>query len=604
MNNRLKVLIAIAVAAGLLLMLPLITQRQGKNSSEVVAQRLKNSKNKSDSLRSGMSYLQRMSPFNRAQTAKETQLALNTWLQRANLKAVDFKPSIKVNELDAKLRELVGCGKEPSQTFAYIDIDYLYQCRITKHLSDWIVKFPLRDSLILPIIEEKQKQISEAEGNKLLEAYKLFDWTMRNVGLDADLVASVTVKAPNPVIGFQDLGKSFSGGPGFTYLPWETLLFSKADFIEKGRVFTTLAAQRGIRTAWIVDAGKIFAIGVLIDGEILLFEPKLAMPILDPDKRTLATLQDAKENSRVLRRLDLPGRFDYAFNPGDLNFLELFVDLPPVAASFRMQMLEQELLGDERMTLFHDVDDIVEQFEKAAPKATVKVWDIPLKAQIHASLMRPKLIQKTPDVRDYMVEHALWITENPAAEGRLKHLFGKFEKTMDDDGALSLYMSCRYDSESLRRLEFDPEVQRGFGLMKKPSQTKEQYQQDVIGAMVVMRKAKVDSAFLLAQAHFDRGNFKEASSWFDGRIINNEKTMEKELSARWVLLSRYCLARAYQELGDVEKMEEELSFSLPQTGFINPHEAGNRLRLRYLRELNENDADTETEPANGTASAP
>lgn len=112
---------------------------------------------------------------------------------------------------------------------------------------------------------------------------------------------------------------------GYGYLPWETLLFSAGDFIERsGPVFNALAAQQGIETVWLAvdgaqqDAdknapGKVWTIGVLIGDDCLLFEPKLGMPILEPDLMELATLAQTLDNDRMpARRLDLAGQFDYA----------------------------------------------------------------------------------------------------------------------------------------------------------------------------------------------------------------------------------------------------------------------------------------------------
>jgi hypothetical protein len=170
--------------------------------------------------------------------------------------------------------------------------------------------------------------------------------------------------------------------------------------------------------------------------------------------------------------------------------------------------------------------------------------------------------------------------DNPAANGRLNHLFGVFESEVAQQGALSQYMECRFDDESLRQLLYDPTVQRELGVPRLPGEEKERFDQRLLQAQFVFRKAKVDSAFLMAQLHFDRGNYSAAENWFLKRVIDNENP----LAEQWNGISRYALARIYQEQGALEKAAEQLRYE-PST-----MEAGNRLRLRYLRSFFENES--------------
>jgi hypothetical protein len=515
-----------------------------------------------------MKYLERMTPMNRKQTVKEVQLGLNTWIQDADRASAKYRPPEMLKDFPIDQLEFVGCKSPLELQFSTWDVDYLYQRRMMEQLAQWIVDFPLRDSLVQSFYDRKKEAgLSPEQAVRLEEACKLFDWVMRNVALESEL-ASVEQKIPNPE------GPISQNGPGYGYLPWETLLFSRGDFIEKGRVFTALAYQRGITTAWIADQGYLWAIAVLIGDELLIFEPKLAFPVLDPDKLVFASLKDATDKERVLRRLDLPGRFDYAFDPGDLKSLELLIDLPPTAGSARMKMLEQSLLSDERMRLYHDLDAMAADLKRVAPGARVRVWQVPMMAQIHASMIREELNNVSDFTAQYMSKHGIWMMDNPAANGRLKHLFGNFESTLEGKGALSLYMDSRYDDESIRKLEFDPAVRKELGVPRMPGEEQEAFANRVRQAQYVFRKAKVDAAFLMAQLHFDRGNLSAAENWFRRRVIDNENP----LAAQWNAIGRYGLARVYQQMGDMDKASEQLTFE------PSPMEAGNRLRLRYLRD--------------------
>ncbi|MEC8556585.1 MAG: hypothetical protein VXZ82_16365 [Planctomycetota bacterium] len=586
MSNRLIALLGFLAVIVLFYFLPSWTRKSSSNSASAISQRIEEKETQTDDLRSAMRYLGRMTPQNRDLTIKEVRLALNTWLEKADVSAANYASPKTLTGLEPEMLASVGCSSNIALTFDYWDVDYLFQCRLMSKISDWVVDEPLGDSLIRPILAKYQRELEEQEYLKLEEAYKLFDWAMRNVGLDPEM-SSVETKSPNPA------GKVIELGPGYSYLPWESLLFCTGDFIEKGRVFTALAAQREINTGWVVDAGKIWAIGVLIGGEIYLFEPKLALPILEPDELRFATLEEAKKNPRILRRLDLPGRFDYAFNPGDLNFLELFVDQPPVAASARMKLLEQNLLGEERMKVYQDIDALVKNFQTAAPKATVKVWDLPLKAQFHALQIRDKLRITSDFTQQYRMVNGNWMWDSFAAQGRMRHLSGKFKKSSDGkQGAFALYMKCRLDAETLKKLEWDPDMQKAFGMEKQPDESKENHKGRLMSHLFDLRRAKVDATMLAAQLHFDRGNYLESINWFQ-QLLNNDKPQEQLFAKRWENISRYGIARSYQELGDEAKFNEYLTYSSPAGQAANPHEAGNRLRLRYLKDLNAQKAGAE-----------
>lgn len=568
-TNFVKVLLTIVLATVLLPTTGCLKKR-GRNRSEAITQALEEQKTKTDNLRNALRYLQQLSPVNRKQAAKEVQLELNTWLASADRSNVNYSPSELLQQLPAELLPAVGSSNPVNLQFGYWDIDYLYGRRLTNKLADWIVGFPVRDNLMNPILEQYAERLEEAERLKLIEAYKLFDWTIRNIALDPD-TASVEQKTLDP------RGPVTDDGPGYGYLPWEVLLFSSGDYIERGRVFGALADQRGIDTAWISvgsetnSAGHLWAMAVVVGDEILVFEPKLGLPILDPDKVQLATLTEIRSNSRILRRLDLPGQFDYAYSITDLGSLQFLIDAEPVAASARMKMVEGALLSDERMVLFEDLTALADKLKQRAADIDVALWHTPLLAQIQAASVRERMDMPSPFSMSYMAQHGVWLLENPASAARFKHILGEFENSLDAQGALSLYMDSRVDDESIQQLTYDPMVQKALGISKMPGEPSEQYNMRVAQAQYIFGLSKVDAAFLLAQLHFDRGNYSETSSWLQKHVLDDPRAQ------KWWPNGHLLLARTYQEQGEIAKAEQELTYQ------PSPIEAGNRLRLRYLR---------------------
>lgn len=570
---RKPLLVAAGLVGLLVCMFALSTRgcisKKGRDESERYAQILDERKTKTDNLRKAMRFLDQMSSLTRDNYIREVQLELNTWLKDVDRNKASYSPSVSMRKLPPEMLQPLGAGDPLALSFSYWDVDYLYECRLMKKLSQWIVDFPVRDSLLESYIEAESAEHSDLDSLKLAEAYKLFDWSVRNILLSGEQ-ASVEQLADNP---------SLSTGPtglGTRYLPSEALMFSTGDFVVRGRVFCNLAAQRNINTFWLaVDAadspGKLWTIGVVIGESIYLFEPKLGMPILDPDKIRLATLNDAQANERVMRRLDLPGQFDYKLASTDLKDLKVLLDITPCSDSARMKLLQSELLQDERMVVYQDPDARLAEITKLIPGVSTEVWEVPMMAQLQAAATREMLETTTPDAMRYLAVHGVWMLDNPAAQGRLKHMRGQFENTPDgQQGALDLYMDSRIDDKRIQEMAWNPDIQRELGVVRLRGEPKEQFDMRLGQIQGVYARAKIDAAFLLGQLHFDRGNYT-ASQGFLKRVVNDDR------AAVWHPAAWYTLSRVQQELGNTAEASESLAYQ------PTPQEAGNRLRLRYLQ---------------------
>ncbi len=548
-------------------------QSSSAGSSARIAQQLEESKTQTDNLRTAMQFLDQMKPLTRDNYIKEVQLQLNTWLKDADRSNVSYSATRAFDVLPSESLEMLGANNPLSLSFGYWDVDYLFECRTMNSMAKWIVEFELHDAVIAGFLDSHRLELDDASMIKLTEAHKLFDWTVRNIRLQ-EFESQPSRLTDNPT----QLAEN-SIPVGCDYLPWETALFSRGDFIERGRVFTAMAAQRGIDTYWVaVDAGggkpgKIWAIAVAIADQLFLFEPKHGFPIVDPDASRFATLAEAASNERILRRLNLPGQFDYALSKDDLKDLKLYIDVAPCSDSSRMKMLQTNLLNDERMTVYHNVDDRIKAAQKLAPGSTAELWRLPMLAQLHAGRIRELMRTPNEKAQQYMAEHAVWLTENPVATGRFKHLQGEFENTDDGQvGALKLYIESRIDDQRIAQLEYSPEVREDLGVTRMPNEPMEMYAARVRQAQIVFSKAKRDADFLRGQLLFDRGKLPGAKSAM-------QLVIDDESADRWHAAAFYTLARVETELGNLDAAAEALTHK-PTT-----QEAGNRLRLRYLRRM-------------------
>ncbi|MCA9193455.1 MAG: hypothetical protein KDB03_16900 [Planctomycetales bacterium] len=541
--------------------------KRHRDATQTISQRLAEQQTKTDNLRNAMRFLSQLTPVNRQQAAKEVQLELNTWLESAPSDETQYSRPQLIQEIPADLLTVVGSDSPTRLQFGYWDVDYLFERRMMRLISEWVIGLPMHDSLLGAAFNDYRSKLGEADAQKLEETLKLFDWTIRNVVLAGE-TTSVEQKYSSPGLPIHD------GGFGYGYLPWETLLFSQGDFVARGRCFTALADMRGIESFWIglgdAEQPYLWAIGVLIGDEILVFDPKLGLPLLNPDTAGFATLSEAQSNERIMRRLNLPGQFEFVFQQADLKQITFLLDVVPAATSARMKLLETALLGDERMRLYKDVDALAAKTQARLPGASTKMWLVPTLAQIHAATIRERLETPSEFQSQYYYVHGVWLFDTPAAQARFKHLRGEFESTLDTKGALASYIELKVPDELINKLSYDPEVQKGLGVERFPGETDENFQLRILQSQMVYSRAKVDAAFLLAQLHFDRGKYDDAEKWLRDRVIKDERAVQ------WHAAAWYSLGRIYQETGNQEGLQEALTQS------PNPQEPGNRLRLRYV----------------------
>ncbi len=535
-----------------------------------IDQSIEAAKTKSDHLRDAFRYLNQLNPTNRRQASKEVLVQLNTWIETVPKDQFQYTTPKLYQNLPSELAQRTDVNNPLQLVFDSWDVEYLFQNRLMKQLADWVTTEPVRDDLWLPHIARLKTKLSPTEAVQLEEAYKLFDWTVRNIVLEGEAKGVESMQ-----LDPRSFGNSRTLGCAF--LPWESVLFSRGDFVERGRVFSALARQRGIESVWIslngtdTSPGYLWALGIPLGDQIYLFEPKLGLPIVDPDTLAFASLQEVRENDRILRRLDLPGQFDYAVNPGDVKSFAFMIDALPAAMSARMKVLEKSLLGDERMQLFVDTDAIQAKLAKLAPEHPIALWQVPMLARDMADNVRERLESPSDFTAQYVSSYGVWLYETPAATGRFKHLRGVFESNMDEQGALAIYISCRLDNETINRLTYDPDVQKQLGMQRGVTEEMQQFDMRVAQAQIFYRQAKVDASFLLAQLHFDRGNYDATLNWLEKRIFPDPQAQQ------WHATGKYLLGRAYEQLGQLEKVEAAYTYQ------PSAQEAGNRLRLRYLR---------------------
>lgn len=82
-----------------------------------------------------------------------------------------------------------------------------------------------------------------------------------------------------------------------------------------------------------------------------------------------------------------------------------------------------------------------------------------------------------------------------------------------------MYMDCRIDEETIREMEYDGELQKSFGLIKRPTEPLENYQMRLKIMGNYLRQSKYDIVAFLAMANTDLGKPETAADWLSKRLL-------------------------------------------------------------------------------------
>ena len=139
----------------------------------------------------------------------------------------------------------------------------------------------------------------------------------------------------------------------------------------------------------------------------------------------------------MVRRLGVPGYFDYQLSKADVQQCIALLNLTPEAISPRMKTLESGLTGDRRMVTYTDADAMAEKMDGYAGIGGVRLWKVPLLAEVYRVAME-KQAQRDPMFAFwYFSRWAIMDAGNDMANklaiGRWRHLRGQFDDDQEDD---------------------------------------------------------------------------------------------------------------------------------------------------------------------------
>lgn len=418
---------------------------------------------------------------------------------------------------------------------------------LAQRIDPSILEFPESDSRAFQEAVWLRNLAAWAKGDELDDPVKpamaLFDWVVRNVDLVRE---SPPENGQNPTIRVLQT-------------PVETLLFGKGTGIDRAWLFVLLARQLDIDAALLEltdesgGASRLWGVGVLIEGEVYLFEPVLGLPVPKPGSMELtesgftfrpATLSEAAEDEAVLRQFDIFKQGDYGIHAKDMQRVAALVEAGPSYLSQRMKMVEKRLAGDQKLVLTTDATAQIERFKKCRHIVDGRMWPIPYwtlwqeirlgqaRKQWHEARLRPFLFP--PGLA------LLW-------RGRSCHFEGQFT---GKPSATMYYQQAR---------------QSDFAMDSAAISAEDRQQ---------LRENKIDAGYWLGLIAAQGGNYRAAEDYLMTRVLKIDPT------GAWEYAATYNLARIAEATGKASE-----AIQLYRTHSAAPQLQGNLIRARWLMKL-------------------
>ena len=539
-------------------------------------------KERRDSVREAFRYLPQLIRLDRTTALKEIRYQLMSWSSSVK-PSENWKSPAVLESVSPSLRTTDFSKRMKSLDFGESECEYLLQCQMLSEVAKWVLELPYRDTLLREWMEQKKKDLSVDESLRLESTLKLFDWSIMNVGLVGN-PKEVEGLTTNPDLPLAD------NGVIYRQLPWQTMMFAQGDRWQRSRLFTQLLFTQGIdsivlalpsQTGAVENASiRPWCVAVPIGEELYLFEPTWGFPIPSQKDGGIATLREAKSDPNVLRRAKLPGQFEYPVDQKDLDTLVALVDCDPFAVGMAMHTLQEALTGANRIRITMDADQFEERLLKIDEKLSVRLWNVPWLSYLYNESIRDRLTEQSPFSMQYMEQFGSYIMETPLSRARSLHFKGKFQGSIEEAGALSSYMAVRVDEQTLKELVDDKDLQKEFGIVRGSFETKESFDVRLQLAQRYFRRSKFDVSMFLALCNIDINKPETAIDWLQKRILGSSG------SEKWHSHSHYLLGRMYEQTGQWQKAAEEYKYE------ETAQAAGNRIRLRKLRQLHPDELGT------------
>lgn len=531
-----------------------------------------------DHLGEAFSLVSRLIELERDAANRQIIYHLNAWQQASAAKDTgEPVPSSLLSTVSDIIPPADAAENYSRDSFTAADVAELEYRYLLQQVADWVRSADQTDPLWSDWLSSTRATRGDESTDRLATAVQLFDWMVRNIALEPRQIVDPASGGPRLPLGMQFFGA------GYRQTPLQTLFRGTGDGLQRSGTFIGLCRQADLPACLLatVPGGtdeqiRPWLVGVLIDADVYLFDCELGMPVIGPGQQGIATLADARRDPSVLRRMNVPGWFDYPFQRDDIQQCYALLMVTPDSISPRFQRLQQALTGDLRMAVYDDASRLVDRFESVAGIASSRIWDAPLLAQVYQLAIR-QAGEQDPMLA-FMVNAPWAILEGDfdqakrLALGRWRHLQGDFDGNEIEaiEGAKALYLSQRQPEFEIADLRLDVELQKRYGIRRELGIEASVYDRQIQQVQAVIRQSKVVATFWLSLIQYDTQRFDLAETWFDQRVLRDGVRSE------WDIAARYNLARTLERLDQVDRATELYRVE------GSPQEHGNRLRIRAI----------------------
>ena len=406
--------------------------------------------------------------------------------------------------------------------------------------------------------------VGEDRGDPLQAAIRLFDWTVRNIQLDNEPTRQGG-EAPEVIL----------------WHAWETLLFGHGSVRDRAWTFMLLARQQRLDAALLgtVDREdpdkrrlRLLGIGVQVDGEVYVFDPRLGVAIpgpggvrLDGGELTVhpATLSQLAADDSLSRQMDLDAEHPYDFRSSDFQKVVVLMETSPSYLTKRMKLVESRLSGEDRLVLTAAPEEQAASFKSSPQVVEVRHWEMPYQTILQTIELGQKRldwqqVQLLPFYMGPNVTSPLW-------KGRVHHFKGVFS---GDPNAIIFYQTARRSQRELDavRHQLDRLNQLKGADANGPRMGSE--------AVRVLESSKMNAGYWLGLIHAHQGNNRSAIDYF------RKRTIAAFPGGPWTHGAIYNLARTFES----EKRFSE-AIKLYRLDGSSPCRDGNLLRAMWLEKL-------------------
>ena len=531
-----------------------------------------------------MEFLNNLDQYQPLPVRKQILDNMREWSRREQ-PAVEWIADPMFSRLPSALREIFSADGLSTNVFEDHDALELQQAVWLRDVSRAVAHHPLYDMRIRSWIEEAVAEgtLSADHGDDLSLAYRLFDWTVRNVQLDPEF------EDDDILGGDRELERRDSTTLRHQYYPWENLLYGHGDWLERSRLFILLARQVGINVVMLVatrgddQPDQPWVNGVLIGDELFLFDALLGMPLPGEGGAPFSRLTDYVANPQLLDALTMDS-MRYRLVKSDLQNIIASVDATPAALSQRMRQVESRLSGDRKTVLTTRPTPLARTLRSCNHINRVEIWPFPYRGYLFLFNLRKDLQQGAKLLAKLQQERIPFETRGPLMQGRLLYLRGYYLGDHDKPGAAKQYMSARLSNKELERFNIpldaipqdSPLVQN---LPEDPSRRQQVFQQRLQQGRIVAVRAKDQATCWLGHMAGDRQKFKVATDFFKLNVADAESL--------WKQTAQYNLARSYEALGLRDNNAETLqqAIELYESDTTSPQRPGNLIRAARLRSV-------------------